>query len=129
MAKYKVGDRVRIVDEWGEGCNQNLEGLMDGWLGKVMTIRDTYLFGNYFNYFMEEDEGEWAWNDSCIVGLADCEKAEQQKGVQDTDRVLHEILYNNANIKKKLIELGELTDSLVRQALQLRLEVDDGTEN
>lgn len=29
--KYKVGDKVRIVSEWGEGCCQNGSGKMDKW--------------------------------------------------------------------------------------------------
>ena len=37
--KYKVGDKVRIVSKWGEGCCQNRSGKMDKWLGKVMTVR------------------------------------------------------------------------------------------
>lgn len=72
--KYKVGDKVRIVGEWpkdGSAC-QNREGLMDKWLGKVMTIREvrsTYCL-------MVEDQKDrglrfgWAWNASSIAGLA-----------------------------------------------------------
>lgn len=72
MSKYKVGDKVRIVSEWGEGCYQNKAGEMDKWLGKTMTIREVTP-NNY--YLMEEDNAErsgtgWAWNDACIVGLA-----------------------------------------------------------
>ena len=29
--KYKVGDEVRIVSEWGKGCCQNSSGKMDKW--------------------------------------------------------------------------------------------------
>ena len=36
--KYKVGDKVRIVSNWGKGCHENSDGKMDKWLGKVMTI-------------------------------------------------------------------------------------------
>ena len=72
--KYKVGDRVRIVSKWGDGCNQNLKGKMDKWLGKVMTVRDA---GIAF-YRMVEDSTEnggygWFWTENCIAGLA-CEK-------------------------------------------------------
>ena len=72
MAKYKVGDKVRIVDHRTE--NMNPFGEMDKWLGKVMTIRsvDCFLRG----YVMEEDYGEyggcgWRWDDSMISGLAE----------------------------------------------------------
>ena len=72
--KYKVGDRVRIVSKWGDGCYQNDLGRMDKWLGKNMTIR-AICFGR--SYKMKEDVTEWRgdgwlWNENCIAGLA-CE--------------------------------------------------------
>ena len=71
MSKYKVGDKVRIVSEWGEGCYQNRNGEMDKWLGKVMTIRKV----DQNTYGMEEDQDDrlgfgWFWNDACIAGIA-----------------------------------------------------------
>lgn len=73
MAKYKVGDRVRIVDHRTD--NMNHFGEMDKWLGKVMTIRDLFSPG----YWMEEDCGDnhgrgWLWDDSMIAGLAEPER-------------------------------------------------------
>lgn len=73
--RYKVGDKVRIVSEWGCGCCQNPDGKMDKWLGKVMRIRR---IDNYRTYRMQEDKEEycgdgWFWNKNCIAGLA-CEK-------------------------------------------------------
>ena len=72
MSKYKVGDKVRIVSEWGKGCRQKRDGKMDKWLGKTMTIRKVTA---HDYYLMEEDKAErdgigWCWFDSCIVGLA-----------------------------------------------------------
>lgn len=67
--KYKVGDKVRIVSEWGKGCYQDSKGKMDKWLGKVMTV-------NYVGeilYRMVEDSEYWGWTENCIEGLA-CEK-------------------------------------------------------
>lgn len=73
MAKYKVGDKVRIVDH--RTFLMNSFGKMDKWLGKVMTIRSLFLSG----YWMEEDCGEnygrgWLWDDSMIAGLAEPER-------------------------------------------------------
>lgn len=70
MSKYKVGDKVRIVDH-RTGPMNNF-GKMDKWLGKVMTIRECLLSG----YWMEEDYGEnigygWCWDDDMISGLAE----------------------------------------------------------
>lgn len=68
--KYKIGDKVRIVDHRTE--NMNPFGEMNKWLGKVMTIKDL----SWFGYWMEEDYGEymgngWMWDDSMISGLAE----------------------------------------------------------
>ena len=71
--KYKVGDKVRIVSKWGEGCCQNPNRKMDKWLGKVMTVR----YAGITLYRMVEDTednewGGWVWTENCIAGLA-CE--------------------------------------------------------
>ena len=73
MAKYKVGDKVRIVDH--RTGRMNILGEMDKWLGKVMTIRDLSSPG----YLMREDYGEnygygWLWDDDMISGLAEPER-------------------------------------------------------
>lgn len=79
--KYKIGDKVRIVDSWNENTNENKDGLMDHWLGKVMTIRDVQ-YDHY--YYMEEDRNEylgegWRWNEACIAGLAsDAQPAKEE---------------------------------------------------
>ena len=71
--KYKVGDRVRIVSKWGDGCNQNLKGKMDKWLGKVMTVRDAGVaFCSMVEDSTENGGYGWFWNENCIAGLA-CE--------------------------------------------------------
>lgn len=70
MAKYKVGDRVRIVNH--RTFNMNDNGGMDKWLGKTMTIKK--LEDNV--YRMLEDRNEyfgngWYWDDEMIAGLAE----------------------------------------------------------
>ncbi len=67
MAKYKVGDKVRIVDQWAFNGSQNRNGGMDLWLGKIMTIRCAK--NGY--YEMNEDAGLWYWDSSTIAGLAE----------------------------------------------------------
>lgn len=72
---YKVGDKVRIVDHWNDGCYQNLEGKMDKWLGKVMTIRE--VIDGTGLYRMKEDQNDqgrsvgWCWSNECIASLAE----------------------------------------------------------
>lgn len=69
--KYKVGDKVKIVDKWIDGCRQNNFGEMDYWLGKTMTIDFIdYGFVQGNHYHMKEDGGKWAWFEPAITGLA-----------------------------------------------------------
>ncbi len=70
MAKYKVGDKVRIVNCRTFQMNDN--GGMDKWLGKAMTIKELEDNG----YRMLEDRNEyfgngWFWDDDMIAGLAE----------------------------------------------------------
>ena len=69
--RYNVGDRVRIVDSWVDGCRENNQGHMDQWLGQVMTIRAV----DEECYTMVEDEGEWAWFEPAVAGLAEFRKS------------------------------------------------------
>lgn len=63
--KYKVGDKVRIVKE-KKGDEWNREGLMDEWLGKIMTIESV----KEFSYRMKEDGRKWFWYEGMIEGEA-----------------------------------------------------------
>lgn len=63
--KYKVGDKVRIVKE-KKGDEWNSKGLMDEWLGKIMTIESV----NLCHYRMKEDTGIWVWFEEMIEGEA-----------------------------------------------------------
>ena len=65
MAKYKVGDKVKIMEE--RTYSMPSHGSMDKYLGKVMTIRSTDESGDYK---MLEDNGHWSWNDAMIAGYA-----------------------------------------------------------
>lgn len=62
----KPGDKVRIVKE-KRGDNWNLDGKMDKWLGKVMTVRgEQKALGGEVYLLMKEDKDEfdgygWHW--------------------------------------------------------------------
>lgn len=64
MAKYRVGDKVRIVSSKDGILRWNDLNLMDKWLGKVMTIIEV---NEEFDtrYYMKEDAGEWSNGPSC----------------------------------------------------------------
>lgn len=78
MAKYKIGDVVKIVDisQFVNCSNRNQAGEMDHWAGKTMTIRD--IQGSN-KYYMEEDIDEatcnmmpgWVWDETMIECLFD----------------------------------------------------------
>lgn len=71
--KYKVGDKVRIVSEWSNGCYQNIKGEMDKWLGKVMTVKS--IDGMFYKMVEDAEDNTrygWFWSENCIAGLA-CE--------------------------------------------------------
>lgn len=82
MAKYKVGDKVRIVSERPA---KNWNPRMDKWLGRVMTIRSDAFdqdTGKHFGYKMEEDQMDdfrslfgWYWWDDMIAGLANPDRS------------------------------------------------------
>lgn len=72
MAKYKVGDKVRIVSKIPQ---RYWNPAMGWWLGKTMTIIKSGINGNGVYYFMKEDAGysprHWYWYEDMISGLAE----------------------------------------------------------
>ena len=75
MAKYKVGDKVRIVSKRPQRC---WNPYMDKWLGKTMTIIKSGINGYGVYYYMEEDRddflGNWRLYEDMIAGLAEPER-------------------------------------------------------
>ena len=70
--KYELepGDKFKVVDEKVEGVDWEIEGKMDKWLGKVMTVRAVDKI-EPFSYSAEEDRGEclnngWYWFENMI---------------------------------------------------------------
>ena len=66
MAKYKVGDRVKIINKWRGDMGQNMDGAMDEFLGTTMTISEIREDG----YEMLEDNGHWYWYEDMVEDLA-----------------------------------------------------------
>ena len=75
MAKYKVGDKVRIVSKRPQRC---WNPYMDKHLGKTMTIIKSGINTEGVYYCMEEDLddflGHWCWYEYMIAGLAEPER-------------------------------------------------------
>ena len=73
--KFNVGDKVLIARKHS---SWNHEGMMDHWLGEIMTIGG-YGGGNY--YYMEEDQEEWdghgwSWHAECLEPADEYEQVE-----------------------------------------------------
>ena len=75
MAKYKCGDKVRIVSERPQ---RNWNHDMDKYLGKTMTIIKSGINSKGVYYYMEEDLddflGHCFWYEDMIAGLAEPER-------------------------------------------------------
>lgn len=75
MAKYKIGDKVRIVSKRPQRC---WNPYMDKHLGKTMTIIKSGINAEGVYYCMEEDRddflGHWCWYEDMIAGLAEPER-------------------------------------------------------
>lgn len=75
MAKYKVGDKVRIVSKRPQRC---WNPYMDKHLGKTATIIKSGINAEGVYYCMEEDRddflGHWCWYEDMIAGLAEPER-------------------------------------------------------
>ena len=70
-AQLHIGDKVKIVDEWGGDLGQNNQGLMDKWLGHTMTIAEFLCDDDSYMYMLEDvgDQpggGQWVWNKEMI---------------------------------------------------------------
>lgn len=120
--KYKIGDKVRIVDSWNENTNENKDGLMDHWLDKVMTIRDVQ-YDHY--YYMEEDRNEylgegWRWNEACIAGLASDAQAAKEKTAQS-------VLVSNASVMSASF-LRELLSCFKNPVISFNVMISNGSD-
>ena len=75
MAKYKVGDKVRIVSK---RPREHWNPEMDKYLGTTMTIIESGISHAEVYYNMEEDGDDpyryWYWYENMIAGLAEPER-------------------------------------------------------
>nr|DAQ38126.1 MAG TPA: hypothetical protein [Caudoviricetes sp.] len=74
--KYEVGDKVKFVDKWNTGTNEDYFGRHDDFLGDILTIEDARIVLRTVYYKIKEShrkEGilkKWWFNDNCIEGKA-----------------------------------------------------------
>lgn len=76
------GTKVRIVDRWTNGCRENSQGLMDKWLGSVMTVTGHMKarYGGDYVYMLEDEgdcpfngreSGHWQWFPAAIAEIVE----------------------------------------------------------
>lgn len=84
MAKYKVGDKVRVKKTATCECSisWNNNGKMDHWRGQIMTIRSLL---NETGYKMVEDINEngggWRWHEYWLEPITDFTKSDLKTGM------------------------------------------------
>ena len=121
--KYKVGDKVRIVDTKDASLHWNQDGKMDKWLGETMTIRAVE--GDH--YKMVEDNGErsdragWSWFEEMIAGLATKYQVGDKVKVRDDLGVIHYkmsdgvtadcVIPDMLRFKGKIVTIESITDT------------------
>lgn len=114
MAKYKVGDKVRIVSERPQEF-WNPE--MDKYLGKTMTIAKSGTNYRGVYYHMEDDSNDswfrWYWYEDMIAGLAEQKKPAEQKG--DNNMKTETNLYLRSLCGEKKSALREAHDEELRK--------------
>lgn len=77
----KVGDKIKIVDEWPPHHESHNVFGMNKWLGKVVTVRETRIaniWGDPVYLHIHEDKhngGGWYWNRYCIDEVLTCYSA------------------------------------------------------
>ncbi len=73
---YEVGDKVKFVDKWNTGTNEDNFGRHDDFLGDILTIEDVRIGLRTVYYKIKEShrkEGilkNWWFKDNCIEGKA-----------------------------------------------------------
>lgn len=101
----RPGDKVRIVSK-KTGEQWNRLGLMDKWLGKIMTVREN--LGNIV--LMEEDINEyddgWRWHPEMIDCVVD------KNNVSDVSAIYHAIEIISAHIHAITNVLTDLANRL-----------------
>ena len=74
--EYEVGDKVKFVDKWSTGTNEDRFGRHDDFLGDILTIEDIKIGLTTTYYKIKESNRKewypknWWFNDKCIEGKA-----------------------------------------------------------
>ena len=105
MAKYKVGDKVRIVSE--QPASYRFVNSMVQYLGKTLTVREVYGHPEPAGYLLEEAYYEylgkkhyWFFSEDWIAGLAKPKNPEFSVSVHFHDRLTVAELIKDGKVVK-----------------------------
>lgn len=88
------GMRVKIVDSWNDRCGQNYDGLMDKYLGQIVTVLEvrgrTVLIEEDAGECEHQADGHWIWNSWCFDYIA--YERQEDFEVSSKDEILSFIL-------------------------------------
>lgn len=111
--EYEVGDKVKFVDKWSTGTNEDNFGRHDDFLGKVLTIEDVRIGYRTIYYKVKEShrkEGilkNWWFNDNCIEGKA--------VGINESDEI-------KVGDYVKIVDRGEMYTTYTKKVKELSEE-------
>ena len=63
-----IGDKIKIVDKWPEdgSAMQNSMGMMDKYLGSILTVERMVMRGVDCRFRVKEDAQTWVWYPAAI---------------------------------------------------------------
>lgn len=92
------GAKVKIIDEWLPLCGQNAEGLMDKYLGQIVTVMEVNVDEDIV--LIEEDAGDcefrmsghWIWNAFCFDYIIEDDASDEDFDISSENEILSFIL-------------------------------------
>lgn len=105
MIKYKVGQKVKVKEDI-EVCSRSSHDIfftygMEKYKGKIVTIKETTLFKDEFQYYIAEDSKEWLWDEEWFEPV---DIVKTKKDLKDGDIV------TLASGERLLFSDGDFTD-------------------
>lgn len=86
------GDKVKIIDKWCIGCCQNINGLMDRYLGSIMTVKNVeFAHVEFYEDAADRDGRGWQWVPATIECVV-CDDKEDVDSYEDTMQSIHDFM-------------------------------------
>lgn len=114
MAKFKVGDKVRVkdvkVDTYDDGCW--FVDDMEKYIGKTLTIKDIERYGSHEWYHVNEND--WSWTDAWLRPYSEFTKADLKDGmVVEYRNGKRRMVLGDIFTKDGFVNISEYDDNLI----------------